>query len=190
MPLKKLRSLVWFLLILASCRPEERSNFGVEAWSGRLLDGTVVKFSDLPAKHVLINFYSPTCQPCIAELPALELLQKEAAKRGIPFYVALEPSAGAHGLTATGSVESTFEVIRNRMLEDVQKYRITIPVMIMDPPFQIEPGSSTVTGTPETLVLSTKPLVLKYNFIGPVSMSHRPQEIERETRYRFVLERL
>lgn len=189
MPLKKIR-LVWLLLILAACRPEERSNFGVEAWSGRLLDGSVVRFSDLPQKQILINFYSPTCQPCITELPALELLRKEAAARGIPFYMALEPSAGAHGLTATGSVESTFEVIRNRMLEDVQKYRITIPVMIMDPPFQIEPGSSTVTGTPETLVLSTRPLLLKYNFIGPISMSQKPREIELETRYKFVLERL
>ncbi len=190
MPVKNICSLVCSLLILAACRPEERSNFGVDGWSGRLLDGKSVKFADLPAKTVLLNFYSPTCQPCITELPALELLAREAAKREIPFYIVLEPSAGAHGLTAAGSPESTFELIRNRMLEDVQKYNITIPVLIMDPPFQIEPGSSTVTGTPETLILSTKPLFLKYNFIGPISMSQKPREIEQETRYGFVLERL
>lgn len=190
MPVKNIRSLVCLLLIMAACRPEERSNFGVEGWSGRLMDGKSVRFADLPAKTVLLNFYSPTCQPCIAELPALELLAREAARREIPFFIALEPSAGAHGLTAGASPESTFELIRNRMLEDVQKYNISIPVLIMDPPFQIEPGSSTVTGTPETLVLSTRPLFLKYNFIGPISTSQKPKEIEQETRFHFVLERL
>lgn len=193
MPVKKIQSLVCFLLLLSSagaCRPEPRSNFDVGGWAGRTLDGKPLRLTEISARTVLLNFYSPTCQPCIEELPALELLKKEADRRSIPFYIALEPAPGAHGLTAAGSAESNFELVRNRMLEDVRKFRLTIPVLIMDEPFHIEPGSTTITGTPETVILATNPLQLKYNFIGPISMSEKPDQIAAETRYRFVLERL
>ncbi|MBL8019199.1 MAG: TlpA family protein disulfide reductase [Leptospirales bacterium] len=192
MPLKKTLLLVPFLLGLAVCRPQEAPNFGVDRWAGRLLDGTAVRFADTKAAHLVINFYSPTCEPCIQEIPALELLSEEAKRRNIPMYMALEGNPASHGLNlpAGASMEDSFDAIRNRMLEDIQKYSIRLPVLIMDPEFKIDPRNGTVTGTPETLVFSMNPMMLRYNFIGPISVSNKADRILRESRYQFVLEKL
>lgn len=42
-----------------------------------LLDGKVVKLSDLRGKYVLLNFWFINCPPCVAELPAFEKLSEE-----------------------------------------------------------------------------------------------------------------
>ncbi|MCE9597202.1 MAG: TlpA family protein disulfide reductase [Spirochaetia bacterium] len=192
MPLKKTLLVVPFLLCLTVCRPQETPNFGVDRWSGKLLDGTAIRFADTKAPHLVINFYSPTCEPCIQEIPALELLSEEAKRRNIPMYMALEGNPISHGLNlpAGAAAEDVFDAIRNRMLEDIQKYSIRIPVLIMDPEFKIDPRAGTVTGTPETLVFSMNPMMLRYNFIGPISVSNNPERITRESRYQFALEKL
>ena len=173
-------------------RRSARSNFGVDQWSGRLLDGSVIHFSQIDAPKLVLNFYSPTCQPCIQEIPALEHFAAEAAKRKIPVYVALESSPSSHGLNlpADATPEDRFQAIRNRMMEDIQKYSMRLPVVVMDDNFRINPEYGTVTGTPETLIFSTKPLLLRYNFIGPIGTAQDAATIERQPRYQFALERL
>jgi len=192
MPLKKISVLVYFLLIFADCRGQARSNFDVDRWSGRLLDGSSFKLAEIKAPKVVLNFYSPTCAPCIQEIPALKVFSEEAGRRGIPVYVALEANPTAHDLhMPDGSTkDDVFSAIRNRMLEDIQKYAIELPVVIMDPEFHIDQKTGTVTGTPETLIFSTAPLTLRYDFIGPLSIAASRPDFDRDSRFQFALQRL
>jgi cytochrome c biogenesis protein CcmG/thiol:disulfide interchange protein DsbE len=43
------------------------------------ISGERVSLSDFEAQVLLLNFWSPTCTPCIQELPVLATLQKEFA---------------------------------------------------------------------------------------------------------------
>ncbi len=193
MPVKKIQILVCLLLTgLTACRPEARSNFGVEQWGGRLLDGTMIRFSEVDAPGLVLNFYSPTCGPCIEEIPTFEQFAKEAGRRKIPAYLVLDGHPSSHGLNlpADATPEDRFAVIRNRMLEDIRKYSIRVPVVVMDDLFAINKQYGIITGTPETLIFSTKPLVLRYDFVGPIGTQKDPASIEKQTRYQFALERL
>ena len=70
-------ALVLLLSVLAGCaRP--KTPFSLDEWTGRTLDGAEVRFSEVSEPALILNFYSPTCQPCIEELPALEILYKKA----------------------------------------------------------------------------------------------------------------
>ena len=46
------------------------------------LDGTTVRLSELRGKVVLIDFWSTTCDPCLAEMPHLVDLYKKQKDRG------------------------------------------------------------------------------------------------------------
>lgn len=184
-----------FLLILfvlgVSCRPEVHSNFDVAKWSGKSLDNRPIQFSQIKSPGLVLNFYSPTCPPCIAELPALHALHREAQKKNGQMYIVLEGRPEAHGLepVPATSPELAFNAIRDRMQQDIQKFDIRIPVLILDPPFNIS-QSGLITGTPETLFFQTNPLVLKYNFLGPLSQGETEAELQADSRFQFALQKL
>ncbi len=48
-----------------------------------LLDGSRLALSDLSGQVVVINFWSPTCQPCEEEIPDLEKVWKEYQGAGV-----------------------------------------------------------------------------------------------------------
>lgn len=46
------------------------------------LDGGSIKLSELRGKVVLLNFWATYCDPCRAEMPAMEKVYKEVADKG------------------------------------------------------------------------------------------------------------
>jgi thiol-disulfide isomerase/thioredoxin len=142
------------------------------------------------APHLLLNFYSPTCIPCIEELPALHILYQRARERGIPFYIVVEGNPESHGLPSAVTDEEAYRSIRDRLMQDVKRYNIAIPMAVIDGGITVMGGGGLITGTPETIILSTNPLTLRYNFVGPVSSTHNPDEMERDSRFQFILNRL
>lgn len=55
---------------------------GAPDFSLPALDGTTVRLSDLRGKVVLIDFWSTTCDPCLAEMPHLVDLYKKHKDSG------------------------------------------------------------------------------------------------------------
>lgn len=206
-------------LVSIGCSPAYRSNLGVESWSGTTLAGEKVRFSDLKAKGVILNFYSPTCGPCIEELPAIEEYYEEAERRGIAMFVVVEadleknglagnpaqgggkdgPSGSNVGKDGAGSTPGTTtaaadeatvrQLLGERMKADIAKYHMKVPVVIMDRPFTIRPDGL-VTGTPETMLFYTAPFRLAYNFIGPLSTAPTRQDLRRSSRFSFAMMKL
>ena len=73
--------------------------------------------------------------------------------------------------------------------KDIYSYSISIPFVITSETFRIGP-QELVKATPETLFFRTKPLVLEYNFIGPLSYAKTKKELLKDSRFRFALERI
>ncbi len=183
--------LTTLLLFLGGCSPS--SHLSVDQLSGRFLDGTPIRFAEVEAPRFVVNFYSPTCAPCIEELPALHVLYEEAKKSGIPLYLAVEGWPETHDVPVpeTAPREKIFQAIRKRMERDIETYGIRIPVVIMDENFRITPGEGgLITGTPETLLFHTQPLMLEYNFIGPLSTATTPAELRQDPRLRFAIKKV
>ena len=172
------------------CRPRVKTNFQVDKWQGRTLKGQTVRLQGMKARRLILNVYSPTCKPCIDELPALNALYDEALKRGARMYIIADPRLDLHGLQPKSGV-SDFEILRERLRRDVARYGIRVPVMIMNREnFHVQPGVGLITGTPETLFFSLNPLILEYNFVGPISSEHKPERLLKDSRYRFALEKI
>lgn len=179
------------VFLMLACSPTKKPNFGVEHWKGETLEGETVDFSKVDAPRMVVNFYSPTCQPCIEELPALNYFYDQLRERGIPFYMAVESWPEPNGLPLTDDAprEKILSAVKERIRKDVEKYNIRVPIVIMDESFHIEPGFGLITGTPETLIFSTDPMVLEYNFIGPISTATTPGELESDSRLNFALQK-
>ncbi len=57
------------------------------------LNGRKVGLSDLKGRAVVLNFWSTTCPPCVAELPSLNSLYHDLAGSGLVVLgIALDPS--------------------------------------------------------------------------------------------------
>jgi peroxiredoxin len=56
---------------------------GAPDFSLPALDGTTVRLSDYRGKVVLIDFWSTTCNPCLAEMPHIVDLYKKQKDRGL-----------------------------------------------------------------------------------------------------------
>lgn len=181
-----------FLCIAPGCRPAPRSAFGVDQWQGRTIDGAALKLADLETPAVVLNIYSPTCAPCIEELPALNALYRQAKARGAAMFLAVEldPEEFQIAVPADASEEAIFRLVADRILQDVRRFGIEPPVLILAPPFRIDPARTLITGTPETLFFRTNPLRLDYNFIGPISSAQTEPMINADSRYQFALRAL
>ncbi len=79
-----------------------------------------------------------------------------------------------------------FLYLKNVLEQEKQRRNIQIPFVIVEPPFKID-SDQFVTGTPETLIFTTKPLMLRYNFVGPITTSQNHQEILLSSRYKFFV---
>ncbi len=203
MPLLLLSFLLSFGL--SSCRPPAESNFALAAWRGEKLDGDPVIFSELDRagamEGLVLNFYSPICQPCIEELPALHRLYERARERNVPLYLAVEQDAEKHGIElpsetaeALGREQRQQErllrvLLIERLQQDRRKYKINIPFLLMWKDFTIAP-QQLVTATPETLFFKTTPLRLVYNFIGALSAAKSDEELDASSRLNFALQQL
>jgi len=59
------------------------------------LNGNKVTLSNYRGKVVILNFWSTTCGPCLAEIPSLVILQREFKDQGLVILgIALDPSEG------------------------------------------------------------------------------------------------
>lgn len=176
------------LLAFVSCRQDREPAFHTDSWRGKTLEGKPVQFSSLDSKRVVLNFYSPTCQPCIDELPALNTLAERLEREGIPLYMVVESWPEAHGLPLSNEapMDQIEAALRKRIQEDVDQYNIKPTIVLMHPDFKINNEFGLVTGTPETLIFQVDPFELKYNFIGPLSTNHSVGQVEEDSRLFFA----
>ncbi len=174
------------------CRPAERTHFDVANWQGELLNGKEVRFAGLAAGGVILNVYSPTCVPCIEELPALDRLFEIAREKDLAMYIVADGRPEAHGMDieSNAAPEEARAALLARLNADVTRYKIRIPLVVMDAKFRVAPRDGLVSGTPETLLFRTNPFVLEYNFVGPVAGTNKPAEFEADSRFQFVVKKV
>jgi thiol-disulfide isomerase/thioredoxin len=176
-----------FLILLSSnfCAKAKTSYFGEESWSGLSFDGKEVVFRDLDVSEIAINVYSPDCVPCYKEIPSLNLLAEEIEKHPKKaFFLVVDPKQILPDSDPNISFAESYQLAKVRMLEEVKNRNIKAKVLFMKPNFQVG-TNSLVTGTPETILMETKPLRIYYNFIGSISEKSNPTEIKNESKYQF-----
>ncbi|WP_406600669.1 TlpA family protein disulfide reductase [Leptospira sanjuanensis] len=181
------RSFLFVLLTLFVnvCAPSEQPNLGVQDFQGVTLDGKSVRLSEVAAPRLVVNVYGPNCVPCIKEIPALNYLYQEMQKDPkIQFYMAVDPAL-FFDEPETMSEEELLTKALPLVKEEIQKYGIQVPTLLMKKPFRVSRTGSIVTGTPETLLFKTKPFVLYYNFIGPISEEANPQRLSVDQKLLF-----
>lgn len=155
------------------------------SWKGKTLDGRPFDLQSVPSAIVVANVYSPTCVPCIDELPALDFLAGELRKKEGALFLLVDGAPEKHGLPES----ATQEQLRERLLADVQRYKIASPVVIMEKSFRTAEPGAFITGTPETIFFRTGPLRPVYLFLGPI-MESVPFVAQEDSRFRFVLSQL
>ena len=183
-------TLLFFFLV--HCYAKVESNFNIDQWQGLDLQGNTVILKDLNYKRIALNVYSQTCKPCIEEIPTLNYLDSEIKKdKSLKLYLVVDP----YDITEKNRTE-TFSVVyplaTKIMQEEKTKRSIQAEILIMQPPFKISPPpeQGLITGRPETLLFKTNPLLLYYNFIGPISTSKEIQDIQKEAKVLFFLKML
>lgn len=177
---------IFFLLffLLNQCAKVQVSNLGVETWKLRDDDGKTLSIQDLPGERIAINVYSPTCVPCVEEIPALNAIRDEiATNRNFHIVMAVDTSQWI----TTGIKESDddiFQKARTEMKTEIAKRGIRLPVYYFLPPLRVGP-QEIITGTPETLLFQKNPTRLFYNFLGPISTVSDPKEVTKDLKYKF-----
>ena len=141
---------------------------------------------NFPHQRFALNFYSPTCIPCVKELPALNYLHSQIENNDVAIYIAVDPY-----IIVENDLLAKEEIIKEATLimkKEVVKRGIRLPVIILDKNVVKEGGL--LTGTPETLLMETDPLLLYYNFIGAISEKQSPQEIIADNKVKFFTKML
>lgn len=174
-----------FILVLISCRTKKESNLNVDSFVGLDLNGKEIQFKNLNSPRLALNVYSPTCIPCFKEIPTLNYLRQEIIRSGLgEFYMVVDPISITDGFE-NKSFDSVYAEAKSIMIDEIEKRKIELPVVIMKPPFHVNPGGGLITGTPETLLFKTNPLILYYNFIGSISEKQDPEEIKNDLKVKF-----
>jgi thiol-disulfide isomerase/thioredoxin len=190
--IKNFLSPLLLVFLLIHCYAKVESNFNIEQWEGLDLDGNLIILKNLNYKRIALNVYSQTCKPCIEEIPTLNYLDSEIRKdKSIKLFLVVDP----YDITEknkTESFSSVYPLAVKIMQEEKIKRSIQSDILIMKPPFTISPPpeQGLITGRPETLLLKTNPLLLYYNFIGPISISKNIQDIQKEAKVLFFLKML
>jgi len=105
-----------------------------DGWRVRSLDGREVSLGDFKGKVVFLNYWSTSCEPCIAEMPGIEGLLGSLRNEGVTF------------LAVTQEDES---VVR----EFLKKHPLRMPVYLSS---ENQPSDLLALGVPTTFLLDTR----------------------------------
>ncbi len=120
-----------------------------------LVDGSALSLSDLRGRVVVVNFWSPTCQPCEEEIPDLQLVWEEYRRTGVVF------------------VGISFRELEAEVREMVSELEVSYPNG-WDPS---APARYGVTAVPETFVIGPEGRVA-YVHIGRVTADRLRAELD------------
>lgn len=172
--------------LLTNCFSKKQSNFDISLYEGVDLSGKNRLLSELPLRRLAINVYAPTCIPCVKEIPALNFLFQDISKdKSIGFYLVVDPYDIVPDSDPSMSFEELFPKAKSIMEKEVLDKKIELPILIMKRPFRVSQGDGLITGRPETLLFKTNPLILYYNFIGPLSEEKDLNLIQNENKVKF-----
>lgn len=183
-----MKQIIIFLLtvFLANCYSQKQSNFDVSLYEGLDLLGKPIVLAELPLRRLAINVYAPTCIPCVKEIPALNYLFQEVNKdKSLGLYMVVDPYDIVPDAEPTSSFDELYPKAKAIMEKEVSEKKIDLPILIMKRPFRVSQGDGLITGRPETLLFKTKPLILFYNFIGPISEEKELNLIQTENKVKF-----
>lgn len=180
----------FFLILLLSffvgCYSQKQSNFDISLYEGVDFSGNRIVLKDLPFKRLALNIYAPTCVPCVKEIPALNFIYNEVNKdKSLGFYMAVDPYDIVPDAENTDSFDSLYPKAKAIMEKEILEKKIQLPILIMRRPFRVSQGDGLITGRPETLLFKTNPLILYYNFIGPLSEEKELGSIQNENKVKF-----
>lgn len=88
------------------------------------LNGPALKLSDLRGKAVVLNFWGTWCDPCKAEMPALQQKYEENKEKGL---VVIGVNIGETPVAVNSFVDSyqiSFPILLDRNLQITKMYRI------------------------------------------------------------------
>jgi len=115
------------------------------------IDGTKVRLADFKGKVVVLNFWSTTCAPCVAELSSLNALYRELK---------------GSGLTVLGiSLDRTIKPVK----ELAEKQHIAYP-LLMDSLQEVYFDTYALFGQPVSIVIDRSGLVQE-KLLGQVDWS-------------------
>ena len=183
-----MKQIIIFLLtaFLANCYSQKQSNFDVSLYEGLDLLGKPIVLAELPLRRLAINVYAPTCIPCVKEIPALNYLFQEVNKdKSLGLYMVVDPYDIVPDAEPTSSFDELHPKAKAIMEKEVSEKKIDLQILIMKRPFRVSQGDGLITGRPETLLFKTKPLILFYNFIGPISEEKELNLIQTENKVKF-----
>ena len=183
-----MKQILIFLIftLFGRCYSQKQSNFDVSLYEGIDFSGNRVVLKDLPLRRLAINVYAPTCVPCVKEIPALNFLNREiASDKSLGFYMVVDPYDIVPEAEITSSFEELYPKAKAIMEKEVLEKKIELPILIMKRPFRVSQGDGLITGRPETLLFKMNPLILYYNFIGPISEGNETKFIENENKEKF-----
>jgi len=110
------------------------------------IEGTLYKLSDLYGKVVIINFWATWCNPCLEEMPALDILHKRYKDRGLVIL----------GISIDRKKETVEEFI--------SKNPVSYPVLL-DQKGEVFVNKYTVTGLPATYIVDREGHIVE-QYIG------------------------
>ena len=93
---RSFRLTLFLLSLTAVCMAsaaQTKSTSRLPVFQFRLLDGEVIKSSDLKGKVVIVEFWGTWCKPCLAEIPDFNSFYNEYKNKGV-FLVALAVDSG------------------------------------------------------------------------------------------------
>ena len=123
-------------------------NIGSQAPDFSLKDenGKEVKLSDYRGKLVFLNFWATWCEPCIEEMPEMEMLKNRLKDRKFQMLAV--------------SVDLDWDPIK----QFYKKYNLTIPTALDPGGVQVAKGIYKVTGWPETFLIDANGYVVKHTW--------------------------
>lgn len=190
------KSFIIILIFLISCTNSIKNyDDFFSKLSFRDLEGNKWNLNNINKTVIIINFYSPTCAPCIEELPALHMIYQEAKRLNYEMFLAIEPDLEKNLPVVPENFKNQpyndeiYLFLRDVIKQEIKRRNISIPVYIFEPPFRID-KDQIITGTPETLIFTTQPLRLRYNFIGPIATTENIEDLKWNTRYQFFIQML